>query len=516
MAADTLRPYVEELLAVHGFPGLAVAVTNREGLLASESFGLANIDAGTPVGRETYFEFGSIGKTFTSVLLLQLRDEELVDLDAPLTRYLPWVEVRSEHEPIAIRHLLTHTSGLMVGADMSSDSRFDVWALRDTETGFAPGSRYLYSNVAFRALGFVVEELTGVRYAEALQERVLDPIGLRAVVPELTSAGRRRLAVAYERLYDDRPSRRTDPWVPAPWLETGTGDGAQAGTIEDLASFLRVLLNEGKGLLSPEAFDVMTTPAIEADDGWWYGCGLELRGREIRHGGSMPGFGATMLGDLDSGLGVAVAVNSTDEGDRTEGIAEAILALYRDGEAPHVPDVLAVEDVAGYAGVYTGASGTLTVTVEGEHLFLDGKPLEPRRDDAFLADRPDLALYLLGFRRDDGQIVAAVHGADVYLREGVAATAEGDPPEEWRAFPGHYRAYNPWYSNFRVVLRGPELLVVFPWGLELQLTPLPSGGFRVGEAWTAEWISFGPVVDGAALRASFSGESYYRLPSREP
>ncbi len=59
----------------------------------------------------------------------------------------------------------------------------------------------------------------------------------------------------------------------------------------------------------------MTTRAIEADDGWWYGLGLELRGREIRHGGSMPGFGTTMLGDLDSGLGVAVGVNARDEQD---------------------------------------------------------------------------------------------------------------------------------------------------------------------------------------------------------
>ena len=56
-----------------------------------------------------------------------------------MTRYLPWFEVRSEHAPITIRHLLTHTSGLMVGADLSSNSRYDVWALRETEAGFAPG-----------------------------------------------------------------------------------------------------------------------------------------------------------------------------------------------------------------------------------------------------------------------------------------------------------------------------------------------------------------------------------------
>ena len=162
------------------------------------------------------------------------------------------------------------------------------------------------------------------------------------------------------------------------------------------------LLNRGEGVLSPESFELMTTPAIEADDGWWYGCGLELREREgrreIRHGGSMPGFGTTMLGDLDSGLGVAVGVNAYDEQDLTEGVAEAILDLYRDAVAPRVRDPLAVEDAADYAGVYVGEAGRLAVSAEGDHLLLDGEPLEPRRGDRFLADRPDLSLYFLRFR----------------------------------------------------------------------------------------------------------------------
>ena len=107
---DHLRAYIEELLAVQGFPGLAVAVTDRNGLVASEAFGLASLEAGEPVTRETYFEHGSIGKTFTAVIVLQLGEEGQLDLDEPLTRYLPWFEVRSEHAPITIRHVLTHSS----------------------------------------------------------------------------------------------------------------------------------------------------------------------------------------------------------------------------------------------------------------------------------------------------------------------------------------------------------------------------------------------------------------------
>jgi D-alanyl-D-alanine carboxypeptidase len=531
MPVEALRAHVEELLAVHGLPGLSLAVTDNEGIVASEQFGVANLDARTPVSRDTYFEHGSIGKTFTTVLLLQLREEGLVDLDQPVTRYLPWFEIRSEHGPITIHHLLTHTSGLIMGAEMTSNSRYDVWALRETETAVPPGERYLYSNVGYRALGFVVEELTGVRYAETLRERILGPLGLDATDPAITNEGRHRLATGYERRFDDRPARRSDPWEPAPWLETGTGDGSLSGTMEDLAGFLRMLLNRGRGLMAPDSFVLMTTPSVEAEDGWWYGYGLELRERdgrrEIRHGGSMPGFGATILGDLDAGLGLALAVNAIDEQDVTAAIAEAVLALYRDGTSPSVPDPLAVEEAGGYEGTYAGEAGRLHVRADGDRLFLGETALEPRgRDlflgetaleprgrDRFLTDRPDLALFHLSFLREDERVMAVAHGGDVYCREGTRAPAAPAHPEEWSAYPGHYRAYNPWISNFRVVLRGGELIVIYPWGSEWLLAPLPGGVFRLGrERWWPERVRFDAIVDGAALRATVAGEAYYRVP----
>ena len=516
MPVDHLRAYIEELLAVQGFPGLAVAVTDRNGLVASEAFGLASLEAGEPVTRETYFEHGSIGKTFTAVIVLQLGEEGQLDLDEPLTRYLPWFEVRSEHAPITIRHVLTHSSGLMVGADVSANSRFDVWALRETEVGFPPGTEYLYSNVGFRTLGYIVEELTGKPYSQVVRERVLAPLRLEATDPSITNEGRHRLAVGYARGFDDRPARRTDPWVPAPWLETATGDGSAAGTMADLAAFLRSLLNRGRGLLSPESFELMATPSIEADDGWSYGLGLELRTRdgrqEIRHGGSMPGFGTTMLGDLDSGLGVAVAVNSIDEQDLLEGIAESILELYRNGTLPTVSDPLAVEDAEELAGEYVGDAGSLPIVADGNHLLLDGEPLEPRRGDRFLVDRLELSGFFLRFVRDGDRVVGATHGANTYRREGIAAAEPSAVPPEWRAYPGHYRAYSPWYSNFRVVLRDGELVLIFPWGLELTLEPLPDGSFRAGDEFSPERMRFEAIADGAALRVDFTGERYYRLP----
>jgi D-alanyl-D-alanine carboxypeptidase len=228
MPLRALSRFVEELLAVRRLPGLSPAVTGRKHLLGSGTFGYADLGSRRPVTPAELFELGSIGKTFTAVLLLQLHEEGEVDLNAPVRRYLPWFEVSSAYEPITVHHLLTHTGGIVMGSDASADSRFDVWALRESETGFPPGERFHYSNVGYRTLGYVLEEITGSPYPELLQERILEPLGMAATDPAVTAETRRRLAVGYERWYDDRPPRRQDPWVPAPWLETSTADGSLA------------------------------------------------------------------------------------------------------------------------------------------------------------------------------------------------------------------------------------------------------------------------------------------------
>jgi CubicO group peptidase (beta-lactamase class C family) len=425
--------WLETLLERRGLPGMAVAVTDRDRPLSFQSAGWADLGRRRPIDEETLFELGSIGKTFTARLLLPLAEEGVLDLEAPVTTYLPWFEVRSECDPIAVRHLLTHSAGIIRGADITADSRFDVWALRETETGFAPGERYYYSNVGFRVLGCVLEEVTGVPYPDLLRTRVLEPLGLSSSEPAITTEIRSRLAIGYDRLHDDRPISPDDPLFPAPWLETGTADGSLAATAGDLATFGRFLLKEG-------ADSLMARPRIDSGDGWSYGYGLEVRtegGRRLfRHGGSMPGFGSTVLGDFDAGLAVAALLNGPDEHDVTDAVASYALELHRGGSTPAPP----------------------------------GDP-----------------------------------------EETPPGSLTGDPREEWSAFYGRFRSYNPWLPGFRIVQRGEELVLAYPWGgQEDPLTPLEDARFRVGEAWSPERLRFDAVVDGRALRANLSGADYYR------
>src|SRR5919112_797137 len=123
---------IERLMPERGIPGLALAITDSDRLLARRNYGYADLAALNPVNDETLFAFGSIGKSFTAICLLQLAEEGIIDLDAPVTNYLPWFAVQSPFAPISIHHLLTHTAGIIGGSDFPLDPRFEVWALRDT------------------------------------------------------------------------------------------------------------------------------------------------------------------------------------------------------------------------------------------------------------------------------------------------------------------------------------------------------------------------------------------------
>ena len=502
--------------------GIAVAVTDRKKLLAVRVYGFADVAARKPVTPKTLFEIGSIGKSFTAIALLQLHEAGKLDLHAPVTHYLPWFQVQSEHAPITVHHLLSHTSGLVRSPDITSDSRYDVYALRETETGYAPGAHFRYSDVGYRTLGFMLEEITGQSYADVIRTRILDPLGMRATDPVITHETRRRLAVGYQRFYDDRPPHPSYPLVPATWLETGTGDGSLASTAADMAAYVRMLLNRGRGLISEASFDLMTERVIETEGEEFYGYGLwtsEDEGhRCFNHGGGMVGYSSGLMGDLDLGLGVAVLVNETNVYGLTPYVFKLFRAAQRGGKLPPRPpaaDLFTVENAADYAGTYRAGRKTLTLTAQGKQLTLkhagERIRLEKGGEDSFFVNHPDFALFLLRFGRADGKVVEAFHGPDWYTHKRFAGPTNFDYPKEWEAYVGHYRSNSPWLSNFRIALRKGALALIYPDGAEEPMTLVKDNLFRVGEkAHWPERIRFDSLVNGQALRANLSGQDYYR------
>jgi len=137
--------------------------------------------------------------------------------------------------------------------------------------------------------------------------------------------------------------------------------------------------------------------------------------------------------------------------------------------------------------------------------------LERRGSDTFYIDHPDWALFLLRLERAGGQVVEAYHGPHWYMHQRYSGPTSFVTPPQWDAYPGHYRSHNPWTSNIRIVLRKGALALIHPDGGEQPLTPLADGAFRLGATdHSPERLRFDTIVDGHALRASLSGELYYR------
>ncbi len=528
-ALTHIDQYVERLMPERGIPGLALAVSDGNGLLANRNYGYADIAALTPVDDETLFEFGSIGKSFTAICLLQLSEERVIDLDAPVTDFLPWFAVRSEHAPITIHHLLTHTAGIIGGSDFPLDPRFEVWALRETDAA-PPGVRCHYSNVGYKALGLLLEAVTGKPYAEIVQERILVPLQMTRSAGVITHDLRRRLAVGYVPFYDDRPWRPAHGLAPATWLETNTGDGCLSGTASDLAIYFRMLLNGGVGpngpLLSAASFARMRAPHTEISPGVSYGYGLvdvPKDGRHlIGHEGGMVGYVSAMLGDLDTRIGVVVLINGMVDPEVVADFAlRAIVAARVGDDLPELPPSEPQIEATVFAGMYRGETTDLTIEAEDGRLILvidsERIPLEPMRSpaipDAFVADHPDFALFPLRFGRDaTGSVVELAHGGDWYAADHYEGARTFETPAEWAAYAGHYRSYNPWGSNFRIVVRKGGLLLVSPSGQEQMLYP-HGDSFRVGdEPDCPECIWFDTILEGEMLRARRAGGAdYYRF-----
>jgi D-alanyl-D-alanine carboxypeptidase len=541
-AFAALDAFVADRLHADGTPGLALALTDREGTLRVATYGVADVAAGMPVTPETLFETGSIGKTFTADALLVLAERGQVDLDAPVADYLPWFAVRTRFGPITLHHLLTHTAGIVAGPDGSPSGVAEVWALRETETASPPGARFHYSNVGYKALGLIVAKVGGWSYPEAIRRLVLEPLGLEQSAAEITNDLRPLLAVGYAGLHDDRPFHPRQPLVPATWLETDTGDGCLAMPPAELAAYARLLLNRGRGPSGPlyreASFDRKTTAHAEVEPGDGYGYGimrLESSGRTLLgHGGGMVGYSAALLADVDTGIGVGVMVNGPG---RPWTIANRALALCRAALAGEpLPAAPSLEpdpaDLAVYAGAYRlvegpgvetvaiGAPPTdddrrLTLRLAGESARLD--PYFD--DDNFLVDHQAWSRFVLGFARDDaGAITGFAHGGVSYAREGQPVEPASRLPEAWQAFEGTYRSFNPWCPMFRVVARRDRLWLIFPaapdgFDDEQPLAPLPEPGrFRAGDDPEGpETVAFDAVVENRALRANLSGCPYWRV-----
>jgi CubicO group peptidase (beta-lactamase class C family) len=315
-----LDEFAQTLLAQGAAASMAVAVTDRERTLAVRSYG--------PVDDSTMFQIGSIGKSFTAIVALQLVEEGRLDLRAPVTDVLPWFSVGGGRGPIRLHHLLTHSAGLIRGSEIATASNYDVVALAETETGFAPGEHHWYSNVGYRVIGWMLETVTGSGYPQLVRERILERLDMRSSEPWIVAEMQPRLAQTYVPAHDDRPWHPGDRLVPGTWVDSAEADGCVCCSAGDLAVYLRALMTHDPRLLNEASWSAMVTPHVlddQAGKGDHYGYGLEIWARGFGHGGAMIGSESMMVAEHD-GLGAVAMAAGVMWADV---LTDAALALAR-------------------------------------------------------------------------------------------------------------------------------------------------------------------------------------------
>ena len=245
----------------------------------------------TPITPDTPLFLASAGKMFTAVAILQMVDERRIELDAPLSRYLPDY-LNADLAAATIRQLLSHRAG--AGEDgvlrrEEGDARAWVRTIDDylrlngqRAPDFAPGSRADYSNYGFILLGAVIERVTGQSYADVIQARIFDPAGMtQAGYPDRAHlAG---IPVGLTTFFDAEPAPVPNTDV-LPWR--GSAHGGGVASANDMLRFFAAL-KDGT-LLPPELLREATTPGATE----WYGLGFVAQGGERPqwgHGGGSYG-----------------------------------------------------------------------------------------------------------------------------------------------------------------------------------------------------------------------------------
>ncbi|MFS0884808.1 serine hydrolase domain-containing protein [Aeromicrobium sp. 179-A 4D2 NHS] len=403
----------DDLLAAEregtGAASVAAAVVRDGELVWSGAVGTLDGRDGPPATTATQYRIGSITKTFVAVEVMRLRDEGRLDLADPVGRHLP--DVPFGH--VTVAQLLTHTSGLQAETngpwwERTAGGDWDDLVAMRQRLVHAPGTRFHYSNVGFAVLGRLVEVLRGTSWLDAVRRGILEPLGLTGITAEPRDGAAVGLShhPVDERLMVE-PHHDAGAMAPA---------GQLWSSVDDLARWAAFAGGRTGGVLAEATWREMTVP-LAVDDrpgvpwasaqglGWriWPGAGS---GRQVGHGGSMPGFLAMLAAEPETGLGVVVLVNDTLRvGDLHEALLETARASLPDRVAAPVEPL---EDVAPLVGDwYWGAVPyRLEATADGFHL----SDLNGNRRSRFVRDGDGwrgLDTYFAGERlvvRPDGAL----------------------------------------------------------------------------------------------------------------
>jgi len=331
VTTDDLQ-FVDSLFSAHSgstVPGASVVVIADGRVVVRRAYGMADLERRVPATPETDYRLASVSKQFTAMAVMLLATGGKLRYDQPVRDFLPELPVAAQ--PVTIRHLLNHTSGLVDYEDLVPESRTAQLDDRDVlgllagkdSVYFPAGSQYRYSNSGYVLLGLIVARASGLSFPEFVRTRIFQPLGMSASVAHVDGSD-----TVPRRAYGYSPRGGTFVQTDQSVTSATLGDGGIYTNVDDLARWDQAL--ERNTLVDSATMRLATTPpqlpagaATEYGFGWFVD---QYRGlKRWRHTGETSGFRNAILRFPDRKLTIVILTNRSSG--EPQAIAERIADL---------------------------------------------------------------------------------------------------------------------------------------------------------------------------------------------
>jgi CubicO group peptidase (beta-lactamase class C family) len=371
-------------------PGAAIGISH-DGKEYAEGFGVTSLEHPLPVTADTLFQTGSISKTFTGTILMQLAEQGKVDLDAPVKKYLKDFKLRDKNvtQNVTVRHLLTHMGGWVGdyfndfgnGDDALDKMVKDIAKLPQVQP---MGTIWSYNNTGFNVASRIIEVLTKKPYEQAAQEMLFDPLGLKmSFFYPSDLLFTHRFVVGHQKV-------KNKVQVARPWAigRAGNGVGGVVSTVRDLLKYARLHMSNGKkNVITGQSLRAMRVPQVDAGPRGVMGITWFIRKvghlTTYSHGGATNGQQALFCFIPEKKFALAILTNSDDGGIINNGILSYALELYFQAKSK-LPEPIQTpaNELKQFVGRYKIGTECFDLKVKGKHLIYHHIPLGgfPRPD----------------------------------------------------------------------------------------------------------------------------------------
>ena len=388
----SLEPLLDQMMTNLNIPSINLAVTNKTEILFAESYGAKDLKTNTPPTLDTIYMLGSCSKTYAALSIMQLVEQGKIDLNAPIKNYIP-ITLGSPENPITVKNLLTHTSGLsdigmgslIIYREQGKSSKtipYSNWNDFYRFTNGAqnqlvdvPGKRFIYSNTGFTLLAQIVASVSQMPYEDYVQEHIFSPLNMtRSCFTKEQLDKMSDIATLYYQ--DGQPS--------APYHEPIIfGCGGVISSTLDQVKYLQMMLNfgkyDGKQIISAKSIEEMEKAHIESNlasgligkgfgpEAYGYGwmsfpnfCGIKA----LNHAGSTGNGSANLFYSHDLNIGIAGTSNH-EAGTAILAVISFLISGALCGKNPMelFPSFTLDASYANLQGIYSGYKDIMTAKI---------------------------------------------------------------------------------------------------------------------------------------------------------